>query len=90
MAKSKARFQLTKETETAARTVWRAKWIYPPMSGKCGSTYFATTYPESALIYLETGAKRRHVGNGVATRILPIIRAALQAQGYAIAKESAA
>lgn len=66
-----------KVTETANQTKWFVEWVYPIMSGKQGKSYYATTYPASDLIFLETSAKRRKVANGVATKIVAQVRAAI-------------
>jgi hypothetical protein len=51
--------------EPGIRTEWRVSWT------KGGPTYFAFTYPDSDLVTLETGAKRRPVSALVARRIHP-------------------
>lgn len=75
---TKATIRATKSRESKASTLWCIEWIYPPMSGIWGSTYWATTYPDSDQIYLQTGAKRRHVATGQATKLLPLVRSAIE------------
>ena len=71
------KLRLTKHSETPNQTVWLADWVYPPMSGKWGKCYWVTTYPDSDLIFLQTGAKKRPVSQSVATKITAQIKSAL-------------
>ena len=61
---------------TVNQTVWRIK--YPSTAFKSGKVYFATTYPNSDLIYIETAVKHRQVSQGVATKITAQIRASIE------------
>ena len=56
-------------------TIWFVQW--PSTHYKWGKSYYATTYPNSDLIYLETAAKRRHVAELTASKIMPQIRSAI-------------
>ena len=59
-----------------AQTVWFVEW--PNTIRKQGKAYFATTYPNSDLVFIETAAKRRPVSSLVGRKILPEIRAAIE------------
>lgn len=67
----------TKVYESANKTVWQIDW--PSTMQKWGKTYFATTYPDSEIIFMETAAKRRPVSPLVGRKILPQIKAAISA-----------
>ncbi len=56
-------------------TVWFVEW--PSTPRKWGKSYYATTYPNSELIYVETAAKRRKVADGVATKLKDQLREAI-------------
>jgi hypothetical protein len=79
--RKKPTIRVTKLSETINQTKWLVDWVYPPNSGKWGKSYRATTYPDCDLIFLQTAAKQRTVAKGVATKIMPQIRAALATLG---------
>lgn len=58
------------------QTLWLVQW--PSTMTKWGKSYYATTYPNSELIFLETAAKRRPVSKLVAALIHEQVRAAIQ------------
>lgn len=59
------------------RTVWKIQW--PSIQGvKWGKTYYATTYPDSDLIYLETAAKHRAVAAKQGGKIITQVRQAIE------------
>jgi hypothetical protein len=62
--------------EAACWTLWRIQWPSTPMKG--GKTYYATTYPGSELVFIETAAKRRPISTTQGRRISPQIRDAIQ------------
>ena len=66
----------TIERQGNASTLWCIKW--PSSARHWGKTYYATTYPNSDLIYLETAAKRRHVSNLQGAKLMPQVRAAIE------------
>ena len=57
------------------QTKWSVRW--PSTTFKQGKAYIATTYPNSDALFLETAANLRIVSPNVATRITPLIRAAI-------------
>ena len=57
-------------------TLWCIQWPSTLTGG--GKVYFATTYPDSDLVYIETAAKRRAVGGTVKMRLEPVVRAAIK------------
>jgi hypothetical protein len=57
-------------------TVWLVQW--PSTVHKWGKSYYATTYPNSDLVFIETAAKRRPVSALVGKRIMPLIRTAIE------------
>lgn len=63
--------------ENSACTCWTVKWPGRPGYVE-GKTYRATTYPDSDLIFIETGARRVPVTGMNATKLTPIIRAAIE------------
>lgn len=56
--------------------VWLVQW--PHTVHKWGKSYYATTYPNSDLVFIETSAKRRPVSPLVGRRITPIIKASIE------------
>lgn len=54
------------------RTVWK---VTIPR----GRTYRVTTYPRSELIFVELDTSRRTVAQGVATKLTPVLRQAIEA-----------
>jgi hypothetical protein len=64
-----------KSFEGEAMTVWLIKW--PSSITKQGKQYFATTYPGSDHIFMETAAKRRPVSSTQGRKLLPQIREAI-------------
>ena len=57
-------------------TVWRVDW--PSTMVKQGKSYYATTYPGSDRIYIETVVRRRKVSELVGRNIISLIREAIQ------------
>lgn len=76
MKNHKPTAQLLRETPNVC-TVWLIKW--PSTMTKQGKAYYATTYPDSKLIFLETAANRRAVATGPATKLLGQVREAIAA-----------
>lgn len=74
MAAPKA--SLVRQTEN--RTVWLIK--FPSTVRKQGRAYYATTYPDSELLFIETAAKRRPVSHLVASRLTDQIKQAIAAK----------
>jgi hypothetical protein len=74
-----AKPKATLESSSVNRSVWRI--AFPSTLLKEGAVYFATTYPNSDLIFLETGAKRHPLSNARAPKI---VEAARQAIGDAL------
>ncbi|MBN3839345.1 hypothetical protein [Burkholderia sp. Ac-20349] len=64
--------KLTKVSESPAKTLWKVE--FPSTPTKQGAAYYATTYPNSELIFVESAVERRKV-NG--DRIVKAIRLAL-------------
>lgn len=58
------------------QTVWLVQW--PSTAHNWGKSYYATTYPNSDLLFIETSAKRRPVSPLVGRKITPIIRTAIE------------
>jgi hypothetical protein len=56
------------------QTVWL---VEVPITSAATKMYQATTYPHSALIFLQ-GERGRTIPPGVATRLLPTVRAAIE------------
>ena len=56
------------------QTVWL---VEVPITATATKMYQATTYPNSALIFLQ-GERGRSIPPGVATRLLPTVRAAIE------------
>jgi hypothetical protein len=75
MAKPKVNAE--KISETANRTVWMVRWVYPPESGIDSKAYRVVTYPNSDLIYVETAILRRKISTSAATKLMPEIFEAL-------------
>ena len=46
-------------SQSKAKTLWEVKW--PNTIRKIGKTYYASTYPGSDHVFIETAAKRRPV-----------------------------
>jgi hypothetical protein len=75
--KPEASAQLVKTSD--ACTTWEVN--VPMPSGKSTRTtklYHATTYPDSDLIFLQSGVRGRAIPSTAATRLLPLVRAAIQ------------
>lgn len=62
--------------ETSGATYWRIDW--PSTMQKWGKSYYATTYPDSEHVFLETAAKRRPVSELQARKIVGQVRAAIE------------
>lgn len=58
------------------QTTWQIDF---PLGGK---SYYATTYPSSTSIFLETTATRRPVSSLVARKIMPQVREAIEKAGW--------
>lgn len=73
-APASAAYELTaaKISETINRTRWA---ITSPVC----RAYVVTTYPNSELVYIETAASGRAIPQGVATKLTPAVRAAINA-----------
>lgn len=67
----------TRVSQTPSSTKWRIE--LPSTARKPGKVYFATTYRDSQLIYVTTGANQRPVPKGVGRKLHPKIRAAIDA-----------
>lgn len=61
--------------KSSNKTVWLVKW--PSTSFKWGKSYYATTYPNSDHVFMETAATKRPVSNLVGSKILPQIKDAI-------------
>lgn len=57
------------------QTVWLVQW--PNTVHNWGKSYYATTYPNSDLVFIETASKRRPVSPLVGRKITPLILAAI-------------
>ena len=62
----------TKLSETRNATRWKVQW--PSTMFKQGKCYYATTYPGSELVFIETAVSRRPVGG---ERVAMACRAAI-------------
>lgn len=67
----------TRVSQTPSSTKWRIE--LPSTPRKAGKVYFATTYADSQLIYVTTGANQRPIAKGVGRKLHPKIRAAIDA-----------
>lgn len=63
-----------------ACTIWTVEVPMPTnKSTRTLKRYQATTYPDSDLIYLQSGARGRAIPATHTTRLLPMVRAAIKA-----------
>ncbi|TGT90885.1 MULTISPECIES: hypothetical protein [unclassified Mesorhizobium] len=62
------------------QTTWMIDWPLGPQK-----SYYATTYPNSELISLETSATRRPVSGLVGRKIMPQVRDAIERAGWKFA-----
>jgi hypothetical protein len=67
----------TRVSQYPSWTSWRIN--FPSTPKKDGATYWATTYPNSDLVYVTTGAKRRPISKNVGRKLIPTIKAAIDA-----------
>ncbi len=65
-----------KVSESGARTVWK-------VSIPRGRTYRVTTYPRSEQVFVELDISRRAIPQGVATKLTPVLRKAIEAAQHA-------
>lgn len=70
---------VTKLSESENRTVWRVE--LPPNSAGTRSTYRATTYPNSDLVYVETWPQKRKTSNRTVVEIMRAYLAAGEGAG---------
>jgi hypothetical protein len=70
-------FNVTLESKTHAQTIWVVREVTSRGLGE--PSHFATTYPDSSLISLETFKTRRSISPFMGRGLLPGIRAAILA-----------
>ncbi|MDU8351008.1 hypothetical protein RYA05_03755 [Pseudomonas syringae pv. actinidiae] len=66
----------TKVSESQNRTVWTVKW--PETTQGTGKSYYATTYPDSDLLFLETFEKRRPISKVTGHRLHSAAKSAIE------------
>ena len=67
---------VTKLSESANQTIWKVD--LPPNSAGFRSTYQATTYPNSDLVFVETWVNKRKTSN---QKVVDVMRAHLAVPG---------
>lgn len=66
----------SKVSESQSRTVWTVKWPETPKAA--GKSYYATTYPDSDLLFLESFDTRRPISKVTGHRLHSAAKRAIE------------